>query len=64
VKLPRHVPALITYGDLRHLVMAAFGRDTPKLASFGFPPPKLPTLTSEQRSRAALRAAAAPATHS
>jgi hypothetical protein len=50
--------ATIVLGDLRHLVMAAFGRESPKLASFGFPLPKVPTLTSEQRSRAALRAAA------
>jgi hypothetical protein len=50
--------ATIVIGDLRHLVMAAFGRDTPKLASFGFPLPRVPTLTSEQRSNAAFKAAA------
>ncbi len=50
--------ARVVLGDLRHLVMAAFGRQSPKLATFGFPLPKVPTLTSEQRSKAALRAVA------
>ncbi len=50
--------ATVVLGDLRHLVMAAFGRNTPKLASFGFPLPKVPTLTAEQRSKAALKAIA------
>jgi hypothetical protein len=50
--------ATVVLGDLRHVVMAAFGRESPKLASFGFALPKVPTLTSEQRSKAALRAAA------
>jgi hypothetical protein len=44
--------------DLRRTVMAAFGRDTPKLASFGFLPPRQPMLTSDQRSKAAHKAAA------
>ena len=48
----------VVLGDLRHLVTSAFGRDTPKLASFGFPPPRIPTLTAEQRSKAALKAVA------
>ena len=48
----------VVLGDLRHLLMAAFGHGTPKLASFGFPLPKLPVLTSEQRSKAALKAVA------
>ncbi len=46
----------VVLGDLRHLVMAAFGRETPKLASFGFPIPKLPTMTTEQRAIAARKA--------
>ncbi len=50
--------AIVVLGDLRNLVMAVFGRDTPKLASFGFRPQKLPTLTPEQRSMAARKALA------
>jgi hypothetical protein len=50
--------ATVVLGDLRHLVMAAFGRSTPKLASFGFALPKVPTMTAEQRSKAALKAIA------
>ena len=46
----------VVLGDLRHLIMAAFGRETPKLASFGFPIPKLPTMTTEQRAIAARKA--------
>src|ERR1700677_3114883 len=34
--------AIVVLGDLRHLVMAAFGRDTPKRASFGFRPRRCP----------------------
>ena len=45
----------VTLVDLRGLVMAAFGRDTPKLASFGFLPPKPSTRTPEQRAKAALK---------
>lgn len=48
----------VVLGDLRHLVMSAFGHDTSKLASFGFRPNKRPVLTSEQRSQAAYRALA------
>jgi hypothetical protein len=48
----------VTLADLRSLVMAAFGRDTPKLASFGFSPPKPSTRTPEQRAKAALKGVA------
>jgi hypothetical protein len=44
--------------DLRHLVIAAFGPDSEKLATFGFVPPKVPTLTPEQRALAVKRAKA------
>jgi len=50
--------AAVVLGDLRHLLQAAFGRGTTKLASFGFPLPKVPSLTAEQRSKAALKAIA------
>jgi hypothetical protein len=46
----------VVLGDLRHLVMSAFGRETPKLASFGFPIPKVPSMTPEQRAIAARKA--------
>jgi hypothetical protein len=48
----------VVLADLRNLVMGAFGRDTPKLASFGFLPPKPSTRTPEQRAKAALKGAA------
>ena len=35
--------------DLKLLVMGAVGRDSPKLADFGFTAPKVPTMTEEQK---------------
>jgi hypothetical protein len=48
----------VVSSDLRNHVMATFGRDTPKLATFGFAPFKVPVLTSEQRALATAKAQA------
>ena len=40
--------ANLVLGDLRNVVIAAFGRESLKLATFGFVPPRRPTLTQEQ----------------
>jgi hypothetical protein len=48
----------LVLADLRNLVIGAFGRESPALASFGFVAPKRPVLTPEQRARAALKAKA------
>jgi hypothetical protein len=47
--------AKVVITDLRYLVMAAFGPTSPKLADFGFKPPKVAVMTTEQRSAAALK---------
>jgi hypothetical protein len=47
--------AKVVITDLRYLVMAAFGPASPKLADFGFKPPKVAVMTTEQRSAAALK---------
>jgi hypothetical protein len=41
--------------DLRNLVIGAFGPTAPELASFGFSPPKVATLTTEQKQAAVLK---------
>ncbi len=38
--------------DVKQAAMAAFGKNSPKLASFGFEPPKKPTMTEEQKAAA------------
>jgi len=48
----------LVVGDLRHAVMAAFGRQSPVLASFGFLPIQVPVLTAEQRALAVKRSKA------
>jgi hypothetical protein len=48
----------VVSSDLRNVVMASFGRKTPKLATFGFAPFKTPVLTSEQRALATAKAQA------
>ncbi len=45
--------AKVVVSDLRYLVMAAFGPTSPKLADFGFKPPNLAVLNSEQKAAAA-----------
>jgi hypothetical protein len=50
--------ANLVISDLRYALMAAFGRNTPKLASFGFQAHRSPVLTPEQRAKAAVKAAA------
>ncbi len=50
--------AKVVVSDLRYLVMAAFGPTSPKLADFGFSPPILAVLTSEQKAAAAQKRAA------
>jgi hypothetical protein len=45
--------ANVVVQDLRNLVIAAFGEDSPKLADFGFAPPKRPNLSPEQKAIAA-----------
>jgi hypothetical protein len=44
--------------DLRYLVMGAFGPTSPKLADFGFSPPKQATQTQEAKAAAAQKRAA------
>jgi hypothetical protein len=48
----------LVIADLRHAVIGAFGRDSEKLATFGFVAPKLRVLSPEQRALAAKRAKA------
>jgi len=48
----------LVIGDLRHTVMAAFGRQSPVLASFGFSPMHVPFMTAEQRAIAVKKAKA------
>jgi hypothetical protein len=50
--------ARVVVRDLRNMVIAAFGADSPKLADFGFAPPRRPTLTPEQHAAAARKRAA------
>jgi hypothetical protein len=53
-----NVQTNIVMADLRNTVIGAFGRDSAKLATFGFVAPKRPTLTPEQRATAAKKALA------
>ena len=48
----------VVLSDLRNVVIAAFGRDSQKLAAFGFKPPARPVLTAEQRTAAVQKAKA------
>jgi hypothetical protein len=41
--------AAIVLADLRNALIGAYGADTPKLADFGFSPPRSVTLTPEQK---------------
>jgi hypothetical protein len=49
--------------DLRNAVIAAYGGDSPKLAEFGFKPPKLAVRTPEEKALAAQRRKATRAAH-
>ena len=53
-----NVQTNLVMADLRNTVIGAFGRDSAKLATFGFVAPKRPTLTPEQRATAVKKAKA------
>ncbi|HEY1694099.1 MAG TPA: hypothetical protein VGG39_18150 [Polyangiaceae bacterium] len=44
-----HAAVSVVVADTKNAAMGAFGRNSPKLASFGFEPPKKPTLTEAQK---------------
>ncbi len=44
--------ARIVLTDLRNVLIAAYGADSPRLADFGFSPPRSVTLTAEQKAAA------------
>jgi hypothetical protein len=50
-----HAETRVVVDDLRHLVIGAYGVTSPKLADFGFAPPKRYTLTQEQKALAVER---------
>ena len=47
--------AKVVLQDLRNVLIAAFGATSPKLAAFGFAPPRRATLTPEQKAAAAAK---------
>jgi hypothetical protein len=48
----------LVLGDLKGFVIGAFGRDSPKLADFGYTPPKKAALTEDQKAVAVAKRAA------
>jgi hypothetical protein len=44
-----HAEVSAVVADVKQAAMCAFGKNSPKLASFGFEPPKKPTLTEEKK---------------
>ncbi|HEY6463882.1 MAG TPA: hypothetical protein VIY73_27115 [Polyangiaceae bacterium] len=44
-----HAEVSVVVADTKQAAMCAFGRDSPRLSSFGFTPPKKPAMTDEQK---------------
>ena len=47
-----HAEVSLVVADVKQTAMCAFGRNSPRLASFGFTPPRKPTMTEAQKQAA------------